>query len=99
MLIFYLNKHSEIFNFILFLQKVKVGGTRIALAFDVTPRLYDFVSDNVAKFAGPSIDEGAVDRWENIMLRAPSLPPSRLDGCKNIDISYVFKVFGSRNNI
>ena len=42
---------------------------------------------------------GETDRWENVPLQIPSLPPSRLVGCNIIDVSYVIKVHTHVRNV
>ena len=46
----------------------------------------------VAEMKQPEIEAGKTFLWENLNLRIPPLPPSRLAGCSIIDIRYVIKV-------
>ncbi len=38
------------------------------------------------------VPPGQAERWDNEPLQVPSLPPSRLDGCKIIEIFYTLTV-------
>lgn len=52
----------------------------------------------MAQVEGPKLSSGDSTDWivtsDVSMLKVPSVPPSRLDGCKIIDIGYHIKVSG-----
>ena len=50
------------------------------------------VTEIVATMKQPKIEPGKTFLWENLKLRIPPLPPSRLAGCSIIDIRYYIKV-------
>ncbi len=50
------------------------------------------VSRIVAEASRDQVQAGQNDKWENVALRIPPIPPSRLVGCNIINIAYVIKV-------
>jgi len=48
---------------------------------------------------GPEVTKGEVELWEGDVLKIPPVPPTRLCGCRIIDVQYVIKVSIQLNKI
>ena len=48
--------------------------------------------DTIAEVVGKKVDGGGVDVWSRVPLVIPPVDASRLDGCRLINITYVFEV-------
>ena len=50
--------------------------------------LHSITTSFAVDVKGRDIPAGGTDTWTNVPLQVPSVMPSRLDGCRIIDISY-----------
>ena len=49
-------------------------------------------NNTITVINGPSVEAGGNEIWQGNILEIPSVPPTRLGGCRIIEVEYFVKV-------